>query len=128
MKLLEQYTRNRPSAESSIDVWFLGGAMSRVPTAATAFFTRRDPILIGIEANWSDREHSEANIAWARALHKDLQPFSSGGNYLNFPGFIEERETLLSGAYGENLERLKQIKKIYDSDNLFPGLLNIPPG
>jgi FAD/FMN-containing dehydrogenase len=127
MKTLEEYTLKRPSAESSIDVWFLGGALSRVSPTSTAFFNRRDPIMIGIEANWSNRADSEANIAWARALHKDLQPFSSGGNYLNFPGFIEERETMLRGAYGENLERLEQVKAKYDPDNLFPGLLNISP-
>jgi FAD/FMN-containing dehydrogenase len=127
MQILEQYTLKRPSPESSIDVWFLGGAMSRVLPTATAFFNRRDPIMIGIEANWSNRADSEANIAWARALHKDLQAFSSGGLYLNFPGYIEEREAMLRGAYGENLERLEQVKAKYDPDNLFPGLLNIAP-
>jgi FAD/FMN-containing dehydrogenase len=128
MNILERYTLNRPSAASSIDVWFLGGAMSRVAAAATAFCNRHHPIMIGIEANWSDRADTDANIAWARALHEDLQPFSSGGNYLNFPGLIEEREVLLRGAYGENLERLKQVKMKYDPGNLFSGLLNIAPG
>ena len=128
MTTLEKYTRSRPSPESSIDVWYLGGAMSRVEPTATAFYNRHDPILIGIEANWDDRDQAETNIAWARALYKDLQPFSSGGNYLNFPGFIEDQEAMLRGAYGENLARLKRVKANYDPDNLFPGLLNIAPG
>jgi hypothetical protein len=128
MNILESYTRNRPSAESSIDIWFLGGAMSRVAATDTAFFNRHYPIMIGIEANWGDRSDTDANIAWARALHENLQPFSSGGNYLNFPGLIEEREVLLRGAYGENLERLRRVKAKYDPDNLFLGLLNIAPG
>jgi len=128
MNVLDRFTRDRPSLESSIDVWFLGGAMSRVAPIATAFFNRRHPIMIGIEANWSDRADAEANIAWARELHQALTPFSGGGNYLNFPGFVEERETMLRGAYGENLDRLRKVKAEYDPDNLFPGLLNIPPG
>jgi FAD/FMN-containing dehydrogenase len=128
MQTLERYTLNRPSAESSIDVWFLGGAMSRVTSTATAFYNRHHPIMIGIEANWSDRADTEANIAWARALHENLQPFSSGGNYLNFPGFTEDRDELLRGAYRENLERLKMVKAKYDPENLFSGLLNIAPG
>jgi FAD/FMN-containing dehydrogenase len=128
MSILEEFTHNRPSKESSIDVWFLGGAMSRVAATATAFYNRRHPIMIGIEANWNERAHADANIAWARALHENLQPFSSGGNYLNFPGFIEDQNVLLRGAYGENLARLKQIKAKYDPENLFSGLLNISPG
>jgi len=83
--------------------------------------------LSGIEANWSDQADSEANIAWVRNLHKALQPFSSGGNYLNFPGFVEDQEAMLRGAYGENLHKLRLIKTTYDPTNLFPGLLNIPP-
>jgi FAD/FMN-containing dehydrogenase len=128
MSILEEFTRNRPSKESSIDVWFLGGVMSRVAATATAFYNRRHPIMIGIEANWKDRSNADANIAWARALHKNLQPFSSGGNYLNFPGFVEDQSDLLRGAYGENLARLKQVKAKYDPENLFSGLLNISPG
>jgi len=83
--------------------------------------------MIGIEANFHRREEAEANIAWARTLHRDLQRFSSGGNYLNFPGFVEDKGDLLRGAYGPNLERLQKIKAQYDPQNLFSGLLNIAP-
>jgi len=127
MGIMEEYTIKRPSAESSIDVWFLGGAASRVPQTATAFYNRNHPIMIGIEANWSDLEDSEENVTWARNLHKALQPYSSGGNYLNFPGYVEDQADMLLGAYGENLTRLRSIKSIYDPHNLFPGLLNILP-
>jgi FAD/FMN-containing dehydrogenase len=127
ISLLADHTRRRPSPESSIDVWFLGGASSRVPSTATAFVQRQAPIMIGIEANWHDRADAEANIAWARSVHRDLQPFSDGGNYLNFPGFIEDKEAMLRGAYGQNLGRLQRVKAQYDPHNLFPGLLNIAP-
>ena len=127
MAVLEEYTNNRPSAESSIDIWFLGGAFARVPQGSTAFYNRQHPFLIAIEANWSDQADAEANIAWARNLHTALQPFSSGGNYLNFPGYVENEEEMLLGAYGENLPRLRSIKALFDPDNLFPGLLNISP-
>lgn len=128
LAVLEEYARSRPSPKTSIDIWHFGGAMSRVDPTATAFFQRRVPFMVAIEANWNKSADSEANIAWARALHKALQPFSSGGNYLNFPGYVEDTEALLRGAYGDNLDRLKQIKNKYDPDNLFPGLLNIAPG
>jgi FAD/FMN-containing dehydrogenase len=125
--VLAEYTAKRPSPESSIDVWFIGGAMNRVAPADTAFAQRHATIMIGIEANFHRREDADANIAWARDLHRDLQRFSDGGNYLNFPGFIEEKGDLLRGAYGQNLERLQKVKAQYDPRNLFPGLLNITP-
>jgi FAD/FMN-containing dehydrogenase len=127
IRVLAEFAAKRPSPESSIDVWFLGGAANRVAPDATAFRQRQSPIMIGIEANFHDRGAAEANIAWARDLHRELGRFSDGGNYLNFPGFIEEKEDLLRGAYGPNLERLQKIKAQYDPRNLFPGLLNIPP-
>lgn len=123
--VLNGHAARRPSPESSIDVWFLGGAVSRVPLTATAFAQRNQPIMIGIEANWHDPQKSEENIAWARALYQDLQRFSDGGSYLNFAGFLEEKDALLRGAYGANLERLEQVKAKYDPENLFPGMLNI---
>ena len=81
--------------------------------------------MIGIEANWRDPEANQANIAWARNVHRDLQQFSDGGSYLNFPGFVEDKEAMLRGAYGPNLDRLEKVKAAYDPDNLFPGLLSI---
>ena len=126
--LLTDHAHRRPSPESSIDLWFIGGgAVHRVDPTATAFYQREAAYMIGIEANFRHQEEAEANVAWARDLHRDLGRFSDGGNYLNFPGFIEEREDMLRGAYGPNLERLQKVKTLYDPHNLFPGLLNIAP-
>jgi FAD/FMN-containing dehydrogenase len=117
----------RPSPISTLDVWGLGGAISRVDPRATAFARRDAPFLLGIEANWQRPEDSAANVAWGRRLFQDMQRFSRGGAYLNFPGFAEEGESLVRGAYGPNYERLQRVKAAYDPDNLFCGNLNIPP-
>jgi FAD/FMN-containing dehydrogenase len=108
-----------PSDESTIDVWFHGGAMSRVSPDATAFGARPS-YLIGVEANWHDAATSEANIAWARDAVAALEPFSSGGGYLNFPGLFEEGEALLRASHGSaNYDRLLALRKEYDPDGLF---------
>jgi len=127
IRVLARHTAARPSHLSSIDVWTLGRAMARVAPTDTPFFRRDAPYMIGIEANWQRREDAEANIAWARALFADLQPLTRGGDYLNFPGFIEERERLLQGAYGPNLSRLREIKRRVDPGTMFPGAVTIPP-
>ncbi|MEJ2282988.1 MAG: FAD-binding oxidoreductase [Desulfobacterales bacterium] len=127
LEALSRHTAARPSSESSIDVWMLKGAMSRINPGDTAFFKRDAPYMLGIEANWHKREDATANIDWAKNVVKDMQRFTKGGSYLNFPGFVEEREALLQGSYGTNLERLRAIKAKYDPLNFFPGILNIEP-
>jgi FAD/FMN-containing dehydrogenase len=128
IQALSRHAQNRPSPLSSIDIWALGGAMGRVGKTATAFYNRDCPYMIGIEANWSNPEQSDANIQWARRLHEDLSQYTTQGDYLNFPGFFENQDKILLGAYGKNLEKLKSVKKKYDPDNLFSGAINISPG
>ena len=123
--ILDRYARDMPSVKTTIDIAFYGGAMNRVPPEATAFVNRNNSYIIAIEANWHDEADSDSNIKWARDLYKDLKPYSGKGTYLNFPGYIEEKDEMLREAYGQNLDRLIQVKKKYDPDNLFPGLLNI---
>ncbi len=124
--VLVDAARRRPSPLTSIDIWFLAGAAMRVRSDTTAYARRDAPYAIGIEANWTDPAESDANMAWARELFDALQPFSRG-TYLNFPGFMEDTEKLLGGAYGTNYKRLGAIKAKYDPANLFKGALNIPP-
>jgi FAD/FMN-containing dehydrogenase len=56
-----------------------------------------------------------------------MRSFSHGGIYLNFPGFFEEGERLLREGYGENYERLVEVKTKYDPGNLFHLNANIEP-
>src|ERR687885_1724007 len=116
-----------PSRHSTIDVWYQGGAMARIGPDETAFGDRSGPILLGIEANWERTQDDEANIAWVRNCVADMRRFSSGGMYLNFPGFLEEGERLLRDAYGENYQRLVALKNKYDPTNLFRLNQNIKP-
>jgi FAD/FMN-containing dehydrogenase len=128
LQILSEHHARRPSPFSSIDVWTLGRAMERKGSADAAFYKRDAPFMIGIEANWKDRAAADANMQWARNLHKHLSEHTRGGDYLNFPGFLEDQGNLLQGAYGENLSRLKQVKRKFDPLNLFYGAVNIPPG
>jgi FAD/FMN-containing dehydrogenase len=125
--VLDDYAKRAPSPLSTVDVWQLGGALSRVDPAATAFGRRDAPFMVGVEANWEDPAQEEQNIAWTRACVKDLERFSRGGLYLNFPGLLEEGETLLQGTFGDSYRRLRQVKTTYDPTNLFRVNQNIKP-
>ena len=101
----------RPSSQSPIDIWHHGGAMRRTGAEATAFGRRDAPYLLSFDATWTDPRDTERNIAWAREAWAAMRRFSSGGLYLNFPGFGEEKEELLRAAYGANYERLRSLKR-----------------
>jgi len=125
---LAQHAARRLSPLSSLDIWALGGAMSREPAGGSAFARRDAPFLLGIEANWDDPGQDRANIAWAREVFRDMQDrFPDEGVYLNFPGFIEESGPVVKQAYAGNYARLQEIKAKYDPDNLFRSNLNIRP-
>ncbi len=81
--LIDQAAK-RPSMASSLDVWFNGGAISEVHAEGTPISTRNLPCMIGIEANWTDPAADQANRRWANEVAAALEPFASGGAYLNF--------------------------------------------
>jgi FAD/FMN-containing dehydrogenase len=126
--MLLALNRQAPSHYSTIDIWTMGGAMSRVGSAESPLSPREAPLMIGIEANWDDPEDSDRNIAWVRNCVDGLAPFAAPGIYLNFPGFLEEADKLVQDAYGDNLQRLTQVKQKYDPDNFFRLNQNIKPG
>jgi FAD/FMN-containing dehydrogenase len=117
----------RPSPKSLVALWQLGGAMNRVPAAAIAFGDRSAPFLLSFDSTWENPQDDDVNIAWTRAFWSDMKGFSSGGLYLNFPGLGEEAGELVRAAYGENYDRLVEIKTQYDPDNLFRMNQNIKP-
>ncbi|NBM16309.1 FAD-binding protein [Streptomyces sp. GC420] len=125
---LRAHAAEAPSADSTIDVWYQGGAMARVGDEDTAFANRGAPYLFGIEGNWDEDADSAANIAWVRETFADLTSFSDGGVYLNFPGFLEEGEQLVRRGYGKNFDRLAEVKAVYDPGNLFRMNANVRPG
>ena len=120
------HAAGRPSPLTSLDIWFLEGAINRIPANRTAYARRDVKYALALESNWTDPEQANTNIAWTREVFEDLQRFARG-TYLNFPGFMEDADKLLQGAYDANYGRLRTIKAKYDPDNVFRGALNIVP-
>jgi hypothetical protein len=116
-----------PSHHSTIDIWQMGGALSRIAPDATAFGDRSAPFLIGIESNWHEAEEDQANIDWNRKVYTTMDAFATGAEYMNFPGFYEDKGKIRQ-SYGENYARLVELKKKYDPKNLFRLNQNIAPG
>jgi FAD/FMN-containing dehydrogenase len=110
---------------SVIEVLAMGGAIDRVPAAATAFAHRDARWLINVPGQWRTPDESDAEIAWVRGTFAALQPHLSGGAYSNF---MEDDETEAAGvAYGATLRRLQAIKAVYDPENVLRLNQNVEP-
>lgn len=101
----------------------LGGAMARVPAAATAFAHRAEPYLVGVFAMFPDLAERDRHLAWATAAMEAMAPASSSV-YVNF--LEEEGDARIRQAYPDGaFERLAEIKRRYDPDNVFRSNQNI---
>jgi FAD/FMN-containing dehydrogenase len=121
------HAETRPSRQSMIAVWALGGALARVDADATAAGDREAPWLVEVLATWSAPADDDANIAWARGCFEALKRFGSGKSNFNFPGLGEDGEQFVRSAFGANYERLRGVKRSYDPSNLFTLNQNIVP-
>jgi FAD/FMN-containing dehydrogenase len=115
----------RPSPSSLIAIRHLGGAIGRVPEAATAYGNRGAQFLASFDAAWTDPADDDPNIAWTREAWAELTRLSGGGAYVNFAGFGEEGAALQRAIHGANYERLAALKRRYDPTDLFRSPLNV---
>lgn len=120
--LLVERTVDAPAmSHVIIEAW--GGAISRVPADATAFehrVARYNLLILGMGTDPAD---DDAQIAWARELHGEAQPYSLRTAYVNYLGEGEAVEQ----AYSANYRRLADLKKRYDPSNIFRLNQNVQP-
>ena len=126
IEVFAEYAATKPSPLSGALVQTVCGAASRVASDAMAFPHRAFPYAPVIVSQWTNPAESERNIAWARSFSNALQPFASGGAYVNDLG--QDDEDRVRVAYGDNYERLAALKKKYDPENFFRLNPNIKPG
>jgi FAD/FMN-containing dehydrogenase len=103
-----------------------GGAMARIPVAATAFAHRNAAFVLNIIARSPDPAGFAEHASWARATHQAMDPWSTGGAYVNFtsdPGQDKVQASYPPDTYA----RLVTAKDRYDPTNLFHLNQNIRP-
>jgi hypothetical protein len=101
-----------------------GGAVSRIPPRATAFFWRKAKFFVDWNSSWTQPSNGARNIALVRHTRRKLQPFIVG-SYINVP----DQGIKNSGPvyYGTNFPRLRRVKAKYDPGNVFHNPQSIPP-
>lgn len=117
---------NLSSPMTAVLVFQLGGAISRMSEQETAAGNRDAAYVLNIQTAWEDPEQTHKHIEWTRTFWREMQPFASGGVYVNFLSEAEG-EARIWAAYRDNFERLVELKNKYDPTNLFRVNQNIKP-
>jgi FAD/FMN-containing dehydrogenase len=125
--VIYEWVQQRPTNTIMFDIWAMGGAITDVAAEDSAMGDRSAPVTYVFNTSWVDPELTDDCLTWTRDFYEALLPYSPGGSYLNFPGFMGEEEGLVHRAYGRNYERLAHVKAAYDPQNLFSVNMNVQP-
>ena len=121
----DRFGTSLPTMKSTMHMYPTDGAAHDVAPSDTAWSYR--------DANWGavfagvdpDPANADAIRRWSIDYQEALHPYSAGGAYLNM--IMDEGEERVRASYRDNYDRLAQIKRTYDPDNLFRVNQNIRP-
>ena len=121
-----QHASVLPSLHSTMHLYPINGAAHRVRNNETPWSHRDSTwseVIVGVDPDPANADHI---TAWARNYWQALHPYGAGGAYVNFM-MEDEGEDRIRATYGENYDRLSEIKAKYDPDNFFRINQNIRP-
>jgi FAD/FMN-containing dehydrogenase len=122
----QEFGEKLPSGHSTMHLYPIDGVAARVSPDATAFPYRNGGwagVIVGVDP---DPANAEVITQWAKDYWEALHPMSAGGAYVNFL-MDDEGSDRVRASYLGNFDRLQQVKRRYDPDNVFHINQNIPP-
>ena len=126
IEVMVEYGRRIESPLTSVGLWQMGGAVTRVGEEETAFAGRGAGHTFNINGNSETSEGFDEEREWAREMWTALEPYHTSV-YVNF--LMDEGQDRVRQAYGPaRYQRLQALKRKYDPDNFFRLNQNIPPG
>ncbi len=102
-----------------------GGAINELEEDDGAVGNRDARYVLGVLGMWEpDEPKGEDFERWVRDAGARLRLFSTGRTYINFQT-ADEGDERVRATYGANFDRILEIKRTYDPDNLFRSNRNI---
>lgn len=120
-----QHAPGLPAVNSTVHIYPIDGACHRVAADATAFAYREANFATVIAGMWPDPAQNDAGVEWVRGYYDAVAPHSEAGGYVNF--MAGDDQGRIADNYKGNYERLVDVKRKYDPDNLFHLNQNIVP-
>ncbi|CAO5193006.1 FAD/FMN-dependent dehydrogenase [Frankia sp. AiPs1] len=121
-----QRTAGAGSAAVILDAW--GGEINRVAPGDTAFVHRSAIASAQYVAGYSINDSTarkDANQGWLRSTVAAMAPFVSASAYQNY--IDPELAHWDQAYYGDNLARLRRVKRAYDPDDLLHFAQGVTP-
>ncbi len=115
-----------PSPMSAILFEHFHGAVTRVGVTESAVPHRDKGWNLLLPSVWMDPADTDANIAWTRDTFAAMRPHFGDGRWLNYLA-DDQGDDAIRAAYGPNYDRLVEVKRRYDPDNVFHRNHNIVP-
>jgi len=115
------------SPHSAVVLFQIEGALNDLRDDHSPVGNRDAHYVLNVTGAWEQAADDQANIEWVRNTWKQLEGFSTGGNYINFLT-EDEGPQRIEAALGAGLPRLAQVKTTWDPDNVFRTNRNITPG
>ena len=115
-----------PSPMMAILFEHFHGAVTRVGATETAVPHRDEGWNLLLPSVWTDPADTAASVAWTRETFAALRPHFGSGRWLNYLG-DDQADDAIRAAYGPNYDRLVEVKRRYDPDNVFHLNHNIVP-
>jgi FAD/FMN-containing dehydrogenase len=115
-----------PSPMNALLIEHYHGAVTRVPVTETAVPHRETGYNLLLPTIWTDPAKTDANVAWTRETFEAFRPYLAEGRWLNYFS-DDDRADAIRAAYGPNYDRLVQVKRRYDPENIFHMNHNIEP-
>jgi FAD/FMN-containing dehydrogenase len=112
-----EYAGKLPSPQCEIFIGHIAGAANRIAPSAMAYAHRDAKFVLNVHGRWESTADDRRCIDWARAFFKASAPYASAGAYVNF--MTEDEGERVTAAYGSNYDRLAQLKKRFDPQNVF---------
>jgi Berberine and berberine like len=125
VEVLTRAFEHAPSELCALVIEDFHGAVTRVPTTATAYPHRQPGFNLFLISQWSHPGRTEAGIAWARETFDALSPHMANRSYTNY--LSADDYDRVRNAFGSNYDRLAELKRGYDPDNVFRLNHNIVP-
>lgn len=120
LDVLAEFGANAPLPWLNITVEAYEGAMNRRAPDATAFPHRDARYQVVIVGAWDDPAQEAIGRQWARDLHAAVAPHAMRGDFLNFTALdADDRQQRIRAGYGQNWDRLVEVKRRVDPDNVF---------
>jgi FAD/FMN-containing dehydrogenase len=120
-----EFAGKLPSPQCEIFLGLIGGKANAPAPTATAYPHRDVLYAMNVHARWDDAADDANCIGWSREFFAAAAPYAAGSVYINF--MTQDEGARIREAYGPNYDRLVDIKKRYDPQNLFRFNHNIAP-